>query len=348
MGATVITGKSASAYRAADGEVVYVLFEQTYEKNCYPHTPTWHCLSIGRIESVVKQIFAQAAACEGGMLQGRGGGLTPEGYIRGWLAQLRRPRVFHAAGRSVRLKVDGSFHATVPSESAAKAFEALERIGRNDIADKLRAGESVSVRLDEDVDVVDALYGPPRTLAAWRVVSTFGIGTLADEALGYQPHKAMKFDVETPEARQFGEHRYLLKGADGTWYCGGWAYFIVGSYIRSLAELELREPGSYNKRIKAYRNAILQAPPVPTGVKVVVDERVELNNTFARREVTKFAEKYPVRRTASGYEVVLDDIREDPTAMYQIGNLPAECMRWFIPSTGNGEGEQQQPELFAA
>ena len=36
MGATVITGKRAAAFHKTDGELVYVLFERTYEKNVYP------------------------------------------------------------------------------------------------------------------------------------------------------------------------------------------------------------------------------------------------------------------------------------------------------------------------
>src|SRR5690606_3625187 len=116
---------------------------------------------IGRIESVIKRIFASAAACEGGSLQVRGGGGTPEGYIRGWLSALRNPQSFRGADHCVKLEVSEAFYATIPNESANKAFESLEAIGRKDIADKLRAGETVPVKLDEDVDIVDALYGAP-------------------------------------------------------------------------------------------------------------------------------------------------------------------------------------------
>lgn len=350
MGATVVTGKSVSAFRAVNGEVIYVLFEESYEKNCYPHTPSWSCLAIGRIESVIKRIFAGAAACEGGSLQVRGGGGTPEGYIRGWLSALRNPQSFHGADRSVQLKVSESFSATIPSESADKAFAALGAIGRKDIADRLRAGETVPVKLDEDVDIVDALYGASSGLGAWRIISEHrSRGTATAEGLGYAPGKATGFDIQEPEAMRFDEHQYLLKREDGTWYCGGWAYSIVGSYVRGLAESELREPGSYNKRIKAYRAAILEAPQVPPGMKAVVDEGVALENKFARREVTRFAETYPVRRTVTGYEVEIDGIRQDPTAMYTLANLPAECITWVMASVeGVPDAPKQQGELFAA
>ena len=40
MGSTVSTGKLAAAFRATGGKIMYVLFEETYEANCYPRTPS--------------------------------------------------------------------------------------------------------------------------------------------------------------------------------------------------------------------------------------------------------------------------------------------------------------------
>lgn len=349
MGATVVTGKSAAAFRASNGEIIYVLFEETYEKNCYPHTPNWGCRAVGRIDSVIKRIFASAGACEGGMLQRRGGALTPEGYIRSWLKELESPRVFPRPGMTLELKVGDTFLATVPSESAERAFGALERIGRVDVVDKLRNGEGVSITLDEDVDIVDALYGQPGALAAWRIVSEVSRGTVVDATLGYKPRKATGFDVFEPEALQLDEHRYLLKGEDGMWRCAGWAYAVVGRYITGLAESELREPGSYSKRIKAYRDAFLKAAPAPRGMKVVVDQGIKLASDYERSRVYKFAEQNPVHRTASGYEVAVDELRQDGTAMYDLGALPVECAKWVLPATqGVDAPAEHQMALFAA
>ena len=40
MGSTVSTGKLAAAFKATSGKIMYVLFEETYEANCYPRTPS--------------------------------------------------------------------------------------------------------------------------------------------------------------------------------------------------------------------------------------------------------------------------------------------------------------------
>jgi hypothetical protein len=90
MGATVTCKKLVAAFAGA-GRVFYVLFEQTYEKNCYPHTPGWSCTYCGGIDGALRRIFRYASSCEGGMLQNRSGWITPEGYIAGWMKEMASP-----------------------------------------------------------------------------------------------------------------------------------------------------------------------------------------------------------------------------------------------------------------
>lgn len=84
MGATVVTGKAVAAFHhPTTGEVIYLAFEETYEKNCHPHTPRWDPRAIGTFEQVMKVLYGSAAACEGGMLQTRSGHTKPELYLKG-------------------------------------------------------------------------------------------------------------------------------------------------------------------------------------------------------------------------------------------------------------------------
>ena len=55
MGSTVTTGRMAAAFRAKSGTVIYCLYEQTYEKNCYPHIPHWSVIYIGEARGRVLQ-----------------------------------------------------------------------------------------------------------------------------------------------------------------------------------------------------------------------------------------------------------------------------------------------------
>ena len=100
MSSTITRSKDVGAFYDRDHRVVYACFEETYESNVYPHSPSWSCIAIGHIEDVLERIFHRASSCEGGMLRSRTGNLTPEGYIGSWLDKLAAP--FAIRGRGVR------------------------------------------------------------------------------------------------------------------------------------------------------------------------------------------------------------------------------------------------------
>jgi hypothetical protein len=148
MGSTVSTGKLAAAFKTTSGTTIYALYEQTYESNCYPHTPSWGCILLGDISAALRGIFRSASSCEGGMLKGAGGrDISPEGYVAGWIKELANPYqfgdrnidVFIAAGYSAPLVHDQM--ESTKARMIAKGFE-LE-------ATKLENGERLSLSLYE-------------------------------------------------------------------------------------------------------------------------------------------------------------------------------------------------------
>ena len=78
MGATVTTGKCAAAFHSSNGELLYILFERSYEKNCYPHIDHWSAFAFGTREEVLRRAFVGASDCCGGALQSRSGEIKPE------------------------------------------------------------------------------------------------------------------------------------------------------------------------------------------------------------------------------------------------------------------------------
>lgn len=327
MGATVTTGKRAAAFRTHFGNTsIYVLFEQTYEKNCHPHTPNWGCCAIGDIAAVMERIFAYASSCEGGMLQGRGGQIAPEGYIRGWLQELFAPIEFE--DRTIRIeRGNGSLYDTIPPEVFATVEKSLREIARGDLLDRLSAGESVELELYRDIDVILALYGRGK-LQPWRIIRHFsGRSEPRCPELGYSPKPVARCTPERPDILRVDEENRLLRRADGSWYCAGWAYSVIGDFVRDLWKVELNEPGTYAGRIRAYRDAVHNAPPLPlSGVTVKVDSTAT-TNSYHRRSIDDFAREYPVTATATGFEV-------QPTTdnLYRLTILPDECTSWAIPA----------------
>lgn len=325
MGATVTTKKLAAAFRTKTGQIGYVLFEELYEKNVHPHRPEWSCQYLGSLEGVMWYIFLCASSCEGGMLQGRNGRITPEGYIAGWLEELANP--VELANEAFELKAGEGFYSTVPTESLDKVCEFLSKAGRDDIVTALRNGEGFEASLYDDFDAVSAIYGGNTGLGVWRIIRKTPVHGVRNADLGYKPVPAKGYEVHVPAALKLDRENRLIQREDGTWYCGGWEYYIVQRYICSLWESELREPGSYRKRIKAYRNAVETANAAPAGMKVAVDVSVPLEDRYGNERVAKMPKEMPVTLTPTGYEI---DVTED--RLSELTYLPAACTSWIIPA----------------
>jgi hypothetical protein len=325
MGATVTTRKLAAAFKAPSGQNVYVLFEESYEKNCTPHTPEWNCILFGDLSAAMERIFRHASACEGGMLQRRGGSLTPEGYIRGWLKELASPVSFPKEAVTLKIGQQGLYDA-LPETAWPEVSERLRTIGRTDLRDRLAANEAIEISTC-DTAVIVALYGRNGLLPPWRVLRHAPSSTARRPDLGYAPEPAKTFAVEVPEVLAIGNDERLLKRIDGTWYSAGWAYSIVGSFVSDLWQTEMRDPGSYSKRIKAYREAVNNAPQVPLeNVTVVVDCTLTLDDKYKSRSVAELRSNPGAVRTANGFEII-------PTKdlLWSLTQLPQECTSWIIP-----------------
>ena len=341
MCATVTTGKLAAAFNAANGNRVFVLFEETYEKNCFPHYPNWSCRYIGPIEGALQRIFERADGCEGGSLQNRGGYITPEGYIAGWLKELAEPIVFD--DRPVTVPATNIFYASSQMNFADVLTKVLADFGRQDIISAFRAKQIANVSLYENVDLVCALYRQVE-IPPWRLIPGAPAASAPrSQDLGYNPTPAKDFAIEVPNVLRAGSAELLVQGKDGAWRASGWAYDVMGRFINGLWEAELREPGSYRQRIKACRDACRKAPNLPQGTKVVVDISVPLEDEYQSRAVSDFAQAHPVTRTTTGYEIA---VQQNEQFLWAVCGLPKACTSWVLPEQPNSQREQMN--LFAA
>jgi hypothetical protein len=305
MGATVTTGKIAAAFPGTKG-TVFVLFEESYEKNCYPHTPHWGCRFIGNLEDTVARIFRYASSCEGGGLQGRNGTLSPERYITSWLEQLLNPVVM--PDKTFTIKNDKSFYSAVTPENLTSVAESFTVAGFDDLAEMLLAGEPVTISLHEHSDFVVEYC---KNNSAWQLIKyaspeNYGWSYGFCPELGYSPVKN-KAAVPKPEvfARRINDNDVLLLEQDGKWRLRGWQYRIVSDYIaNSISSICLQYPGSHNTLIKAYRKAIAESPML---YDVVCHIDVSLiDRDYKLKSVEQLALKYPesFTKTSDGYVVV--------------------------------------------
>ena len=327
MGVTISTAKLAAAFKADNGNTYYVLFEESYDKNCYPHTPTWCCISIGSLATVLQRVFGSAAACAGGGLRVRGGRSAPEQYIADWLAELANPVLMHNVNFS--LKIGEDFYASIPKEKANEILNDLTEKGHEQITQVLRAGGSCDGSIHANPDLVEAVYGN-RYTAPWRIIRATPLHAPRVPELGYRPVPSKAAVPPPPAFLKVDRETRLIKQEDGSWRCVGWEYQAIGEFVRSLWEQELREPGTYRKLIKAFTKAAQEAPAIHSGMKVVVNMQVPLASKWAHENRVALQEKHltgiEITPNARGFEFIAPI--NNASAMYHVCALPSECTTW--------------------
>jgi len=268
MGSTITVGKHVAAFRAPDEVIYYALFEKTYESNCYPHTPHWSCGHFGTLETALTRIFDYASSCEGGMLRGPSGAMTPENYIAHWLRLMKAPHVL--PDRGIILTTGGSYRHAFSPKTCAEGAAVFSKPGLAGHADDIAAGIAVTVPLYECAFEIARLCAS--LVTPWKILAA--PCWMDDEErpdLGYNPRPAKTFTMPRFEIYKIGEHEHIMRDADGRWRVAGWAYSLVADYVKSL---RANDPaGVYRKQIPAYREAIGRAQQIPPGATITIAPR---------------------------------------------------------------------------
>ena len=335
MAATVVTGKTVAAFRhPKTGEVIYIPFEQTFEKNVTPHTPSWGPRAIGNYEQVMSRVYASAAACEGGMLQIRNGHTKPETYLKSWRICFSEP--FQMGDMEITLKLGGtSMYDTIPDKHVETALAMLERIGRMDIADALKVGP-VKVSLHNDVDVIIGLYGVDTKLPLWKVIDGLsGLG-YADESLA-PPIAKRQVAMPTAVVYAVDKENVVVSINGGPLKHMGWRYSAVGQYICNEAyPIEMQSAFSAYKLIREFRDTCDNAPELPDSTVITVSP-TKTEHSYYRENAQKLAVKlglFPsVEFVPETYETTFGAVR-DMAEEYLLSTLEEGQVSWALaPST---------------
>lgn len=320
MGATVTCGKQVAAFTTPRGQIGYVLFEQTYEKNCYPHDPRWSCVGMGYIDEVLDRIFKMASSCEGGILQNRSGHITPEGYIAGWLTELASPK----AMQDVRgtLAFGTNFSATIPESQRDTVLEVLEQDGYPEVRQALLA-DGFEVSLHAYFDVLRSIYGK-RAIGAWRFIADVARNGTECPELGYCPDKKPAPQGRVPRMLLLDRDNLLVEQPDGTFRSEGWAYSVVGSFVANYAATERAYPGSYRSAIKYYRTVAAKALPAPDSAVIEFSIAfIDPGETYARESLAQFAKE--LGQPSTEFIMTLGQIKtlkkEDTYLLYRLSGL---------------------------
>lgn len=328
MGATVTVGKKVGAFIASNGKTGYVLFEETYEKNCYPHTPRWNCVGIGYIEDVMTTIFGKASSCEGGCLQGRGGYITPEGYIGGWLNKLAEPVAMPDVKNT--LAFGENLYATIPENLRAKVLKGLEDEGFLEQAVALNA-QGFQASLHEDFEVLRAIYAKhQRVLAPWRFIDSWTVAfqmyNPIRKDLMYIPSKNTAYKPSFAQMFSVDEDRVVMQCSDGKFRMLGEHYSVTEHFIEQYAATEIAYPGTYRKSIKAFREAVKAAPKAGDETKVFFTlDGLDPSEKYRRQLIQDAA--VALGKSETDFVVSLSDLRRASNSqnhlMYHISSMSA-------------------------
>jgi hypothetical protein len=341
MGSTVSTGKQAYAFVTPENKTAYVLFEESYEKNCHPHRPSWNCVTMGYLGEVMATVFRTASCCEGGILQHQSGHVLPEAYVQRWLDTLAEPLAMpDVLGK---LAYSESFSATMPLSLRGKIEDSLRTSG---LAGELETLDGRQTSLHKDFDLLRAIYGKC-AIGLWRFLPNkpFVTGGHCKE-LGYAPPKLTKQSKFTPpKMARYGPENVFIVQENGEYKNGGWAYSVVGDFVRDYVETELVNPGSFKAAFKTFRKATETAEQLPetTQIEITVPTTAE-NDGYGRRQamtvVNMFAPEQHRVTVSLGQVLEREKTRpnEGSHALHQV--LYYEVARWF-PASGEQNGTAQ-------
>lgn len=335
MGATVVTSKTVAAFRhPTTGQVIYIPFESTFEKNCYPHTPSWGPRAIGTYEQVMSRVYASAAACEGGGLQIRSGHTKPETYLKSWRICFTEP--FQMPDTEITLKLGGtSMYDSIPDTQVQAAVAALERIGRHDLVEAMRAGP-VQVSLHLDVDALIALYGVDTNLPLWKVIGGLPILGYADESLA-PPIAKQDVDMPTSIVYALDDENVVASINGGPFKHMGWRYNAVGHYIREVAlPIELQRSFSAYKLIREFRDICNEAPELPDSTIITVTPAKGEHSHYvenAKKLAVKLGLAASVEHVPATYETTFGTVREQKEE-YHLSTLQSDQVAWASVASG--------------
>lgn len=332
MGATVICDKKIAACRNKRGEIFYLAFIESYAKNDYPHQPDWSCFAFGSFEEVMKKIFQGASSCESGMMRSKNGQVKPENYIKSWSRLMTKPVRFDE-GKLFTLSVGDQWRSTIPISLWTEAATALCSIGRDDIVRKLSTkGETVSVSLGRDFEVIQALYSVNGPIPVWRLLEVHDCKSFIDSSL--LPQREITSTIAYTVHTQFfnaGNNRLLMKEPGKEWKSTNSPHSLLVAFIQDVAyPAEMKATGLGFRLIAEYRERIASAPELPVGTKVTVTIAPGEIAQHYVEEARRFAKM--MGQWDEVFSFALDYQKLEPDQAFHLFDFHEKQLLWEIPA----------------
>lgn len=235
--------------------------------------------------------------------------------------------------QQIELKLGGdSTYAPIPDKNVETALATLERIGRQDIAEQLKSGATVTVSLLRDTDVITGLYGVGTGLSLWKVIRGKWGCLYADEKLA-PPIAKRDVAMSTAVAYAFDSDNAVVSIDGAPFKHMGWHYNAVGRYIREVVlPIEMQRSFSAYKLIREFRDLCNSAPELPDNTVIHVTP-AKGESSYQMRNAKKLAVKLgivaSVEEAPQTFETTFGAVRE-LEEVYLLSQLESEQVSWTM------------------
>ena len=325
MGSTITTGKAAAAF-AAQGVNFYVLYERTYEKNCYPHTPHWSVVGFGSLPGICKRIASSTASTCGGMLQSTAGRIRPASYWQGWMRALAKPLAMPQSTLRRAIRLERRF--VDPSEPGAmNVDEAIGHLGLVAISNETGGDLIVEIDLAQQAAQFEQLLALTK-ISPWRVFSPHP--ALSDKSarpvLGYENAQlaSQRQGAADPVAISTGYERFavagehmgdvmfgltLEEGGGSVWRISDSPSTLLAKAIREAGAIEATNPGSVAATIERVEVELERHIKIPDlmnqPVRLRSNDPSTFNNDWSRAQYAKLVKFFEAQQ-----QVRLSDVAD--------------------------------------
>lgn len=341
MGATFSLGKKAAVLVSDDGTLYYALFEQTYEGNCFPHTPRWNCRHFGEAASCMRKIIRRAADTEDGMLKGDRGYITPSDYIGEWR---------HALAHPVRL-------AKTSASANLSSIRGLDASKRKEIETVLKACGVAAhtgiahINLETHAAALEALCDSGAA-QAWYFLGGNDFTDTDESWAAYAP------SLKEARLGSMSAHSFTMESDAYYWIARegqglefyGRNYFTIEKLIaEEVVPAEAAKPGCAESIIRQIRDVIAQSQPLPDDRPVTININ-DISSLWDREAYTLFLHKMGRLQAAPSILTTLGAITA-ANAGWEFGSV-ARCAK-IAPPEGfsrpieNAHNRQQKKEALA-
>jgi hypothetical protein len=251
MSTTHSVGKRVILLKDSKGKLWFLLQEQTYSSNCFPHRPEWCYVYFGDFSGAIQNIIHGAASCEGGCLSGAGRTLKTESYIQQWLAAMKKPKLASA------LHIKFAF--------AAEGYRTLRLNHQEGIRNILLTADSklkideagyVDGLLTDDFEVVTSIFKEIGGHGIWILIRDVVISRDAEPILFDATSKKLTIS-HLGRLGDKGNRDCIFFKFDGVVFSGA-EWEVVAEVVRYLSTLDL-SPSNVIRLIAELRETIKTA-----------------------------------------------------------------------------------------